>query len=118
MSTDSTDRIEVPPTVPAELLAEVARPGGHVAGTGGKRYGPFAGRAELLAFARHAAVFALFAVVLLNLPAVLADPTRVRQFAEYLCYAMVALGIDIAWGHGNMLTLGQGVFFGLGAYVM
>src|SRR6185503_17588642 len=46
------------------------------------------------------------------------DPTRVRQFAEYLCYAIVALGIDIAWGHGNMLTLGQGVFFGIGVYAM
>jgi urea transport system permease protein len=113
-----SEQVEVPPTVPAELLAEVAREDGHVAHTEGRRYGPFANRSELLAFARHAVVFVLFAVVLLNLPAALADPTRVRQFAEYLCYAMVALGIDIAWGHGNMLTLGQGVFFGLGAYVM
>jgi urea transport system permease protein len=51
-------------------------------------------------------------------PEVVGDPTRVRQWAEYLCYAMVAVGLDIAWGYGGMLALGQGVFFGLGAYSM
>ena len=38
--------------------------------------------------------------------------------SKYLCYAMVAVGIGLAWGQGGMLTLGQGLFFGLGAYVM
>ena len=38
--------------------------------------------------------------------------------AKYLCYAIVAVGIGLAWGRGGMLTLGQGVFFGLGAYMM
>ena len=69
---------------------------------------PWAGRAAFL----------LLAVVLFALPGVLGDPTRVRQFAEYLCYAMVAVGIDVAWGYGGMLVLGQGVFFGIGAYAM
>ena len=64
------------------------------------------------------AVFVLFAVALFALPQVLGDPTRVRQWAEYLCYAMVAVGIDVAWGYGGMLVLGQGVFFGIGAYAM
>jgi urea transport system permease protein len=59
-----------------------------------------------------------FAVALFAWPEVLGDPTRTRQWAEYLCYAMVAVGIDIAWGYGGMLALGQGVFFGLGAYCM
>src|SRR5581483_9751108 len=31
---------------------------------------------------------------------------------------IVAVGIGLAWGRGGMLTLGQGVFFGLGGYVM
>jgi urea transport system permease protein len=31
---------------------------------------------------------------------------------------MVAVGIGLAWGRGGMLTLGQGVFFGLGGYIM
>ncbi|MDD9371165.1 MAG: urea ABC transporter permease subunit UrtC [Acidimicrobiales bacterium] len=59
-----------------------------------------------------------FALVLFAWPDVIGDPTRTRQWAEYLCYAMVAVGIDIAWGYGGMLALGQGVFFGLGAYCM
>ncbi|MGH1489814.1 MAG: urea ABC transporter permease subunit UrtC [Acidimicrobiales bacterium] len=59
---------------------------------------------------------ALFAVALWYWPNVIDDPTRIRQWAEYLCFAMIAIGIDIAWGYGGMLVLGQGVFFGLGAY--
>jgi urea transport system permease protein len=59
-----------------------------------------------------------FAVLLLAWPELVGDPTRVRQWSEYLCYAMVAVGIDLAWGYGGMLVLGQGVFFGLGAYAM
>ncbi|MGH9177647.1 MAG: urea ABC transporter permease subunit UrtC [Acidimicrobiales bacterium] len=69
---------------------------------------PWAGRA----------LFVAFAVVLFAWPSILGDPTRVRQWAEYLCYAMVAVGIDVAWGYGGMLALGQGVFFGIGAYAM
>jgi urea transport system permease protein len=60
----------------------------------------------------------VFAVVLAFGPDIIGDPTRTRQWAEYLCYAIVAVGIDIAWGYGGMLALGQGVFFGLGAYCM
>jgi urea transport system permease protein len=63
-------------------------------------------------------VFVGVAVALFLLPALLGEPTRIRQFAEYLCYAMIAVGIDIAWGYGGMLVLGQGLFFGLGAYAM
>ncbi|MGP4033539.1 urea ABC transporter permease subunit UrtC [Pseudarthrobacter sp. 1C304] len=37
---------------------------------------------------------------------------------KFLCFAIVAVGIGLAWGRGGMLTLGQGVFFGLGAYIM
>jgi urea transport system permease protein len=43
---------------------------------------------------------------------------RLGLLAKYLCFAIVAVGIDLAWGYGGMLVLGQGVFFGLGAYCM
>jgi urea transport system permease protein len=43
---------------------------------------------------------------------------RLDLLAKYLCLAIVALGICLAWGRGGMLTLGQGVFFGLGGYAM
>jgi urea transport system permease protein len=64
-------------------------------------------------------VFVGLALVLFLIPnVVIDDPTRIRQWAEYLCYAMIAVGLDIAWGYGGMLALGQGVFFGIGAYCM
>jgi urea transport system permease protein len=50
-------------------------------------------------------------------PLVLTD-FRLRLLAQFLCVAMVAVGIGLAWGSGGMLTLGQGLFFGLGAYIM
>ena len=50
-------------------------------------------------------------------PLVLTD-FRLRLLAQFLCLAMVAVGIGLAWGSGGMLTLGQGLFFGLGAYSM
>lgn len=50
-------------------------------------------------------------------PALLSD-FRLSLLAKFLCFAMVAVGIGLAWGRGGMLTLGQGLYFGLGAYVM
>ncbi|MGC0365545.1 urea transport system permease protein [Rhodococcus sp. 27YEA15] len=62
--------------------------------------------------------FALAAVVLFAIaPAVLSD-FRLSLLGKFLCFAIVAVGIGLAWGRGGMLTLGQGVFFGIGAYVM
>lgn len=62
--------------------------------------------------------FALGAVALLVVaPAVLSD-FRLSLLGRFVCYGIVAVGIGLAWGRGGMLTLGQGVFFGLGGYVM
>ena len=72
---------------------------------------------DRVAWTRRAG-FLAFALVLLALPTIIGNPTDVRQWAEWLCYAMVAVGLDIAWGYGGMLALGQGLFFGLGAYAM
>jgi urea transport system permease protein len=62
--------------------------------------------------------FAAAAVLLFGVaPAALPD-FRLNLLAKYLCLAMVAVGIGLAWGRGGLLTLGQGVFFGLGGYAM
>jgi urea transport system permease protein len=62
--------------------------------------------------------FAVVAAALLLLaPAVLSD-FRLSLLAKFLCFAIVALGIGLAWGQGGMLVLGQGLFFGLGGYCM
>lgn len=57
------------------------------------------------------------ALLLLVCPAMMSD-FRLGLMAKYLCFAMVAMGICIAWGNGGMLVLGQGLFFGLGGYCM
>lgn len=43
---------------------------------------------------------------------------RVGLFGRYMCYAIVALGLDMIWGYTGILSLGHGVYFGLGAYCM
>ncbi|MFG6190751.1 urea ABC transporter permease subunit UrtC [Nonomuraea sp. JJY05] len=62
--------------------------------------------------------FATVAVIALVAAPLLLEPFRLGLLAKYLCYAIVALGIGLAWGQGGMLSLGQGVFFGLGGYAM
>ncbi|MGW4113212.1 urea ABC transporter permease subunit UrtC [Actinosynnema sp. NPDC004786] len=57
-------------------------------------------------------------VVLLAVAPLALSPFRLGLLAKYLCFAIVAVGIALAWGQGGMLTLGQGVFFGLGGYAM
>ena len=53
--------------------------------------------------------FALAAIVLFAVaPAVLSD-FRLSLLGKFLCFAIVAVGIGLAWGRGGMLTLGQGV---------
>mgnify|MGYP000851728313 CR=1 FL=1 len=37
---------------------------------------------------------------------------------KFMCYAIVALAIDLIWGYTGILSLGHGLFFALGGYVM
>lgn len=37
---------------------------------------------------------------------------------KYLCYALLALSVDLIWGYCGILSLGQGAFFALGGYAM
>ena len=46
-------------------------------------------------------------------------PTHVVSlFGKYLCYALLALALDLAWGFCGILSLGHGAFFALGGYAM
>ena len=42
----------------------------------------------------------------------------VALFGKYICYAMLALSIDLIWGYAGILSLGHGAFFALGGYAM
>ncbi|TNE76858.1 MAG: urea ABC transporter permease subunit UrtC [Gammaproteobacteria bacterium] len=58
---------------------------------------------------------ALLLVVILPLAL---DPFRLNMVGKYLTYAFVAIGLVMCWGKAGILSLGQGVFFGLGGYCM
>jgi len=46
------------------------------------------------------------------------DIFRLNLVGKYLTYAFVAVGLVMLWGNAGVLSLGQGVFFGLGGYCM
>ena len=56
-------------------------------------------------------------LMIVVLPLVLSE-FRLALLAKFLTFAIVALAIDLAWGYTGMLSLGHGVFFGLGAYAL
>jgi len=60
----------------------------------------------------------LLAVLLVVVFPLALDLFRLNLVGKYLSYAFVALGLVMLWGYGGVLSLGQGVFFGLGGYGM
>jgi urea transport system permease protein len=43
---------------------------------------------------------------------------QLNLFGKYLCFALLAMSVDLVWGYMGFLTLGHGAFFGLGGYAM
>jgi urea transport system permease protein len=62
-------------------------------------------------------VVVLAAVILVLFPSVFSI-FRLNLIGKYLTYAFVAVSLVLLWGNGGILSLGQGVFFGLGGYCM
>lgn len=60
----------------------------------------------------------ILAVLILVIMPVFFDIFRLNLVGKYLSYAFVAVGLVLCWGHGGILSLGQGIFFGLGGYCM
>ncbi len=46
------------------------------------------------------------------------DMFRLTLISKYLCFAFVGIGLVLSWGYGGILSLGQGIFFGAGGYLM
>jgi urea transport system permease protein len=63
------------------------------------------------------AILLLALLILVVLPLTL-DAFRLNLVGKYLTYSFVALGLVLCWGYTGILSLGQGVFFGLGGYCM
>ncbi|HEX8235349.1 MAG TPA: urea ABC transporter permease subunit UrtC [Abditibacteriaceae bacterium] len=58
---------------------------------------------------------AVVITALLLAPLLLSD-FRLGLLGRFLAYAILALGLDLIWGYTGILSLGHGVYFGLGAY--
>ena len=43
---------------------------------------------------------------------------RINLYGKYLCYAILAISVDMLWGYTGLLSLGQALFFTLGGYMM
>ena len=61
--------------------------------------------------------------VMLNALAPVGSPVHVPNYmisliGKYLCYALLALSVDLIWGYAGILSLGHGAFFALGGYAM
>lgn len=56
----------------------------------------------------------VLAVLILVVFPLALDAFRLNMVGKYLTYAFVAVGLVLCWGYGGILSLGQGVFFGLG----
>ncbi len=68
-------------------------------------------------------VLGLFVVPLLNLAVPEGSFFHLSTFwvatlGKYLCFAILALALDLIWGYAGILSLGHGAFFGLGGYAM
>ncbi|MFA6856775.1 MAG: urea ABC transporter permease subunit UrtC [Treponema sp.] len=61
--------------------------------------------------------FAVTIIIIAVLPLFL-SPFRLNLAGKYISFAIAALSIDLIWGYTGILSLGHGVFFGLGGYAM
>ena len=61
---------------------------------------------------------AILAVLIMVVFPLVFDNFRLNLVGKYLTYAFVALGLVMCWGDAGILSLGQGIFFGIGGYAM
>lgn len=79
------------------------------------------GRWSYVFLAVLAVIAALVPVMHLAVPA--GHPLHLSGYAvalmgKYLCFALLALSVDLIWGYCGILSLGHGAFFALGGYAM
>ena len=63
------------------------------------------------------AVYFTFFVVVLCLPLLTDDVFWLNRISKFLVFGLLGLAIALSWGYAGVLNLGQGLFFGLGAYM-
>ncbi|API55705.1 urea ABC transporter permease subunit UrtC (plasmid) [Rhizobium leguminosarum] len=63
------------------------------------------------------AAYVLFIAVIFAAP-LFGDEFWLNRISKYLVYGMLGVAIALTWGYAGILNLGQGLFFGLGAYML
>jgi urea transport system permease protein len=63
------------------------------------------------------AAYAVFIAVIVVAPQFL-EPFWLNRIAKYLVYGMLGTAVALSWGYAGILNLGQGLFFGAGAYML
>src|SRR6202035_3420662 len=63
------------------------------------------------------AIYLAFFALIMCAPLLL-DPFWLNRIAKYLVYGMLGIAVPLSWGYAGILTLGQGLFFGAGAYML
>lgn len=63
------------------------------------------------------AVYAVFIVLIMLAPLVL-EAFWLNRVAKFLVYGILGVAVALCWGYTGILNLGQGLFFGAGAYMM
>lgn len=115
-ATSSTEPSSVsgPMDAPARTAAtrNDAHPKLHAAASPSKPFLPVAA-----AFLQRYA-FVILALVLLAVIPMLASTFRLGLYGKYLSFGFCAVGLVLCWGYGGILSLGQGIFFGLGSYAI
>jgi urea transport system permease protein len=88
---------------------------------GHARSGLFDARGWIAISAFAALLFAVVPILSLAVPETSAlhlSQYWVTLAGKIMCYAIVALAMDLVWGYAGILSLGQGLFFALGGYAM
>ena len=62
--------------------------------------------------------YVVFFAILAIIPLTMDDPFTMNQYARYGVFGMLALSVSLVWGYGGILSLGQGIAFGMAAYGM
>jgi urea transport system permease protein len=76
------------------------------------------GLAFIILMLAVAIIVPVFALAIPASSAFAIPPYVVALLGKYLCYALLALALDLVWGYCGILSLGHGAFFALGGYAM
>jgi len=63
------------------------------------------------------AFYAIFIIAILVAPRFL-EEFGLNRLAKFLVYGILGIAVALSWGYAGILNLGQGLFFGLGAYMI